>query len=189
LTGALSFPATAQILDDLVVEVLAAAVPAGGSGELLDAIAQAMKAKDVGRLIQLAFEFLAQLGEEKKLEALCGGVAGQLVEVGIEHARPGLRRVTGLAIGIDAKAEVAEDFFQRDGELADGDELAVQLVFEIVQDGGGGVADDFGVHQTGALAHQFQSDPLRGAGDLIAIVGLEDQAIRLELNHDWPPAF
>ena len=123
MPGRLRFPAGTEKIDNLVVKILAAPVPALGAGELFDAAAQAVEAKNMGRLLQLAFQLLAQMGKEKQFKpfALAAWLARsfKLDSNTCSHGNLGRRR-RRLVIGIDAQTEAAQHLFQGEREFADG---------------------------------------------------------------------
>jgi len=168
LAAGVGLEAGAHVVNDLVAEVFAAWAPAVCAGELFDDGAEAVEADHVWGLPQASGEFAAQLGEEEQF-AVSGGVFHQFGQMGIER-----RNGAGPGVGEDAQAHCAQGVFERGGKFGHGDELALQLDFEIMEDGGGGVADEFGVNMGGGVAEQFEGDPLCGTRDIVAAVGLED---------------
>src|SRR5450432_3771316 len=84
---------------------------------------------------------------------------------------------------MQGEAEVPQHFFQRAGKFADGDGFAVQLFFEIMKDGRGGMVQHLGIKMAAGIADEFNRDHLRRAGDAFTVVELEDQAVGLQRDH------
>src|SRR5450432_645351 len=108
--------AFAEVADNLVLHFFAARAPALRAGELLDAAAQSAKAQDARRLLQLHPQFTAQPRKEEKFKAV-GGFARDEAEISFENLFRERRRF----VGVKGEAKIAQNFFERDGEFADGD--------------------------------------------------------------------
>ena len=101
--------ALAEVVDDLVVEVLAAGAPALGAHQVLDAPAQAGKAQHGEAAIQLAAQHLAQPHEKHQLEAFAG-FGRQARQI---RDRDALGCQGGGHFGAHVEAEVLEHPFER----------------------------------------------------------------------------
>lgn len=177
-------PALAEVGDDLVVEVLAAGAPAAGGGDLFDAGSEALESEDGGVAFELEVHLVAKALEEGQLEA-SSGLGGQLAQVGDSDGAWGW----GILFGLDLEAEVAEDAGQGGREFGDGDSIAVQFAFEVVEDGAGGLVEDVRVEGGGGFAHEFDGDLLGRAGDGISLGRFEEEAIGMEPDHEPASSF
>src|SRR5688500_17898985 len=78
--------ARAQILNNLIVQALAAVPPTFCANQLFHTAAQAAEVNDMRRLAELEPQFVAQLRKKHQLEALAG-FEGEMPQVIIDHAR------------------------------------------------------------------------------------------------------
>jgi len=178
--------AVAQITHDLVVELLAAAVPASGAGELFDATAQSFEPDDLGRLAQLATEFGAQPVEKQQLETFTR-IESELAEVGFrDRAEVGSECLPRLWCGVAVAyfdAEAAKDSGQGLGKFTDGNLVFALLDFEIVEDGMGSVLDHLGVEHAFRVTNELDGHEFGGARNDFAVGRLEEKGVGMELDH------
>ena len=142
------------------------------AGELLDAAAQAAEAQQARGFAEPGAQFVAQAGKEKQFKAAVG-ITREVAEIGFENL-PSERLVL---VRVKGQTEVAQDFFQREGEFADGDGLAVKFGLEIVEHGGGGVPEHVRIDHAVGVADDLDGDHLRRAGDALAVGELENQVV------------
>jgi hypothetical protein len=169
--GGFGVEAVAEVVDDLVVELLATVGPAAGADHLFYAAAEAIEADDFRR----GFEMIAQLGAEHLEEnEFADAVAtdDQRAEIAVYDAPGGFR-----AKGGHVQAETAQDFRERLGEFADGHDSAVKFRAKIMEHGVRGVLDDYLIDLVHRVAEEFQRHLLGGTGDVFTGRRFENQAI------------
>src|SRR6266404_2326086 len=98
----------AEIIDDLVMENLAAPRPPLGTGELFDANPQPAEAEHLRTEIELASHLFAQGGKEKQLAPLAR-LESQPQQIRLRHARG---RRFRLLLRLDLEAQSAQGLFK-----------------------------------------------------------------------------
>ena len=74
-----------EVLDDLVVELLATGGPTARAGKLFDATAQSFETDDVGCLTELLTQRVAQAREKHQFKTFAR-IAGELAQVGFRDS-------------------------------------------------------------------------------------------------------
>lgn len=178
--------AIAEVTNDLVVELLATAVPAPGAGELFDTTSKPLEADDPRRLAQLTAELGAQAVEKEQLEAFAR-VEGELAQVRFgDRMQTGCWRRGGVQGGIafpDIDSEAAEDRGQRLGEFADGHLAFALFDFEVVEDGMSGVVHELWVEEALGVADELDGHLLGRARYDFAAGRFEEESVGMQLDH------
>src|SRR6187549_2681646 len=123
-------------------------------------------------LVEFAAHFIAKMRKEREFKTFASR-SRYLAQIRFCYTH----RLFIVWFRFDVEAEAAQNPFKREGKFPDGNRMASEFMFEIMQDGGGGVVDQFRVEKRKGVAHQFNGAQINGARDFVSIRCLENQII------------
>ena len=161
----------AKVVNDLVVELLAALRPSARADHLFDAATQAVEAHD----LRCGFEMVAQFGAQHLKEHQFAdplAADGERTQIAVDDLP---HRFAPRAENV--QSEAAQDFGERFRKFTDGHHGALEFGAKIMEHGLRGVLYGQLIDVAYGIAEQFEGDLLGGAGDVFTGRRFENQAI------------
>ena len=128
----------AEIIDNLIVQLLAARAPLFGAGEFLDRFAQTLHAEELGFAVEVGVDLVTQCAEENHLQSFAG-LMGEVVQISFGGVIIAIVLIVG---GHHLETKTAQDAFECESKFTDGNGVAVEVYFEMIQHRLGGFGDE-----------------------------------------------
>ena len=163
-----------QVLNNLVVEFLAARTPFFCADEFAHGLAKAFHPEYLGFAMEVSVNLIAQCAEENQLQSFADLVR-EIMQIRLSGG--GIGMLALLAGRHDLESEAAQNALKRHCKFADRNRAPPEVDLKMKQYRFSRLGDHVRLKFIGGISEEFHCHVLGGAGDGLAVRGFKNQAI------------